>query len=59
MVSLVDKWFEKKTSDMGGSSLCSEHDMGTRQAPYCCGKPGLQFDTSTALRCKSYAELCS
>ena len=33
---------------MGGSGLRSERDMGTGQAPYCCGKPGLQFDTSTA-----------
>ena len=55
-MSLVDKRFE---TDTGGSGLRSERDMGTGQAPYCCGKPGLQFDTGMELRCKSYAELCS
>ena len=48
-MSFVDKRFE--TTDTGGSGLRSERDMGTGQAPYCCGKPGLQFDTSTALQC--------
>lgn len=43
---------------MGGLGLRSERDIGTGQAQYCRGKPGLSFNTSMALRCKLYAELC-